>query len=887
MRSALAAAATRRAGRSRSTSLSAVPPSESSHDYAPELAAIAASILYRSPLPSREGRPIFVLNAAAFPDAWEVDYDNLLSYVLARLPGEEELISGTEYEVVFFAGGQPEGATSEKKQGPGMGWYLQAYHMLSRATRKKLQKLYIVHPRTWVRVLVGVFGTIVSPKFRRKIMHVNTLSQLALQVPIERLLIPPSTYLQDRKIEAEIGVPYMAGRKAFGARHPLPKNLNTGKTRLPRVLRETTSFLMLSQNVVMEGLFRIPPHSVLAGVLKEAYDRGQHFIVWKEKGATVVQPGIDQGLLDEVRLEDAYGVHLAASMIKMWYRELRDPIFPESSYARLRERYSSPDSQPSLEELVELILPASPLSPLTSISRKILTRHLLPLLSAIAEHEPQNKMNAENLSILFSMCLVCGTNQLEDAKMANVIKKVLQKAIAEWPLLREGLGMSKDAFAADLLPPSDRRDYEDPIDDESHTIDSEDNQEGHRIVMADIDGTDEIPEPKRAPILRPRSSGMAPPRKPSPPSLASADNASTTETKRAPTLPPRPPARSRAASAAKQQQPLLPLLDVVGVGGVKRKPAPMSAQAPDSAPAMLDPPRYSTVFDSEGKSLHVADSPASYALPADGFGPARRGESVRIVAADEEKKAHLPTHSEPEGRHPALHIPKRKAVSGDIPEGAMVAGVQGQGSTRSVSEGSMVADMAALAARRGASMGSQRGGAEGVGEETSISEPSSEGALGSTTDETAFRKPSWPASAMRIQQSRYQNSAPMAAARDGHLLPLRQSRTLPQSNHSTTTNSSSNPTTTGLQPPPSAPRPRAPSPGLLKRMETMEAASSQRSSTTEHGYGHGHQPRRLNMKKASVDDLRRLYEERVGFAEGLRRMDVVRRRGSSGVGEAT
>lgn len=30
-------------------------------------------------------------------------------------------------------------------------------------------------------------------------------------------------------------------------------------------------------------------------------------------------------------------------------------------------------------------------------------------------------------------------------------------------------------------------------------------------------------------------------------------------------------------------------------------------------------------------------------------------------------------------------------------------------------------------------------------------------------------------------------------------------------------------------------------------------------------------PKRLNLKKASVDDLRRLYEERVSLAEGLGR----------------
>lgn len=112
-----------------------------------------------------------MLNAAAFPDSQEADYDALLPYVLARLPGEDELINGREYEVVFLAGGNPESATSQRKSRPGWGWFVQAYHVLSRAMRKRLQKLYIVHERSWVRVLVEMFSTIVSPKFRRKIVH--------------------------------------------------------------------------------------------------------------------------------------------------------------------------------------------------------------------------------------------------------------------------------------------------------------------------------------------------------------------------------------------------------------------------------------------------------------------------------------------------------------------------------------------------------------------------------------------------------------------------------------------------------------------------------------------------------------------------------------------
>ena len=57
-------------------------------------------------------------------------------------------------------------------------------------------------------------------------------------IPIERLMIPPVVYLHDRKLCPDIDVPYASGRRAFGAPRPLPVNLNTGKTRLPRGLRQ-------------------------------------------------------------------------------------------------------------------------------------------------------------------------------------------------------------------------------------------------------------------------------------------------------------------------------------------------------------------------------------------------------------------------------------------------------------------------------------------------------------------------------------------------------------------------------------------------------------------------------------------------------------------------
>ena len=832
MRSVIAQAAQRRGERrrQRSASVSTVPPAETSDDYVPELATAAASILYRSPLPAKSGRPVYILNAAAFPDAFEVDYDSLLSYVLARLPGEEELLSGMEYEVIFFAGGQPDGATTEKKQGPGIGWYLQAYHVLGRATRKKLQRLYIVHPRTWVRVLVGVFGTIVSPKFKRKIVHVDKLSALALHVPMENLLVPPSVYLHDRKLSPDIYVPFATGKRAFGVKHPLPKNIDTRETRLPRVLRETSTFLLMPPNVGTEGLFRIPPHSTLASILKEAYDRGQHFIVWKEKDVTVVEPGVDESLIDEVRLEDAYSVHLAASLIKQWYRELRDPIFPDSSYEYLKQKYGSPETTVTPEDLVDIILPLSDASPLTVASREILTRHLLPLLSEVASREVDNKMSPENLAICFSMCLVCSSDQLEDAKVSSIARRILHAAIEEWPQLRVGMNISQDAFFEELKAPADSKDYEDPLEEgrpppqrpserpseRSSEDDAIEGREGHRIVLED---SEDKPEParNRAPTLPPRP-----------------DNTRTAQ--KAPTLPPRLSAPVSASSTS-------PSSDPASASSIpKRKPAP----------PILDPPRYSAVFDIDGNILHVADSPASYA-PVDGFGPPRR--SNWSYDENEKKGFPPPVFPEPSDPHPALNMPKRKALSGEQNRDSEPAETQAvTASARSASEGGLLAQ---FAAQKAAASLPQQAAAAINGKNTSDVVQSRESAAvqspGSVLSEGdgVFRKPTWPTSAR-----------PSSLAKP--MLPPRQAQTFPIIREPMNGSDLN------------VPKPRAPSAGLLKRMSSMEvspSASQQSSPSLE--------PRKLNLKKQSVEDLRRLYEERGSTARSLAKVDSLRRGSSS------
>ncbi|KYG43291.1 hypothetical protein M433DRAFT_112459 [Acidomyces richmondensis BFW] len=861
MRTALNAAAQRRAVRAHRNSnpITAVPPAEESADYLPELAAIAASILYRSPLPSPDGRPMYVLNAAAFPDALDVDYDSLLAYVLARLPGEDELLAGTDYEIVFFAGGPPDGATSDKKSGPGMGWYLQAYHVLSRALRKKLQRLYIVHPRTWVRVLLGVFATVVSPKFRRKIVHVNTLSQLALHLPIERLLIPPSAYLHDRRLVPEIDVPYASGRRAFGARHPLPKDLATGKSRLPRVLRETTSFLLLPSNVTTEGVFRIPPHSTLAGVLREAYDRGQRFIVWKERGATFVEPGMDAALVDEIRLEDAYHVHLATALIKTWYRELREPIFPESAYPHLRNTFPISASTVRLEDLLDLLSPISRTSPLSLVSREILRRHLLPMLSTVATHETENKMNADNLAICFAMCLVCGNDQLEDAKVASIVRRILAAAIEMWPQLCHDLNISGRAFSDDLKPPIDMRNYEDPLDEPPyHTRSSEDDaietKDGMQLDLIQMDDAehelaDDASQQPKVPTLPPRPrqraasaakhlAGLATaalPKKVRSRANSGAKESSPVDSMASPSLSVRPtdselspqtppidetampvlPQKTSAPSGLRAQLPALDTATATASPSVKRKPAPAlppDVDQTDNAPvsSLGNPPRSSHVFDSDGKSIHMANSPESYVF-VNGFG------SQTSPADGQRNLTEAGLTPELKPMQVAFGMPKRKA-SPDIISPPL---------------------------------------ATDVGENKSV-----------------CRKPSWPASSTTMHSLARPVFTGSSTLRHAQTIPI--INTPPADNNG----GADIPSSTNL------PKPRTPSPGLLKRMTSMEQQQQNYlsyngneigrvlrpqlnpgSSVQKQGLA---EPKKLNLRKASVDDLRRLYEERANTAESLK-----------------
>ncbi|KAI9831441.1 MAG: hypothetical protein M1819_005040 [Sarea resinae] len=857
--------------RLRGSSLSSVPPAQDSSNYSTSLASLAAQILYRSPLPSKDGLPIFVLNAAAFPDAKDVYYDALLPYVLSRLPGEDELIGGRGYEVIFFASGGGDGPTAARKGRPGWGWFVQAYHVLTRAMRKRLQKLYIVHERSWVRVLVEMFSTIVSPKFRKKIVHVSSLTSLALYLPIEDLLIPPSAYLHDRRLSPDIYAPYVTGKRAFAAKEPLPRNV-AGELRLPRVLRETSAFVLMDENPKTEGIFRIPPHSRLLNILREAYDRGQKFIVWKEQNTVLPAYGIGKGTtidkldIEEIKRTDGYGVLLAAGLIKLWYRELLNPVFPQHTYRELVNVAGREDETIEQSRLVELFSPHSQWSVLPMSSRLIVTRHLLPLLSKVASFQEYNQMTPFNLAICFSPALICGPDPVEDAKINGILCRVLESAIQQWEEgLREACGVEASMFDHALQGPPNDDDYEDPLEPEHRT--------------SAIDNAD---------AFQMRDNGLE-------------SGVTMQEADKKPPLPYRFHLKSD---------------EKTDIDDIRRKPAPSLSQ----------PPRYSMVIE-DGTLLPV--SPSSTSTTSDSF----QGPTLSITDSDTNPDIRIATIDTVDTHDTELTpSPKRKPVKTEQSIETAFEGSEARRQRKASDPGpisikrkplqppsptdpSPVHSVASisysteLSESLGRIMQKQRSASERSNAPPQL--PTPEISVDGSNDEAEFLKPDIPAvdrgrarslskvpTIQRLAQPIYPSSSTSSN-------PSRSTSTHNTSSAFTTPfttpfNTTTNSSTSSSLPAPHFPKKRVPSPALTSRMPSLSFSNNTDTNTNDPGTettAPPHRsksdagplssrlpppPRRLNLKlgQGSVDDLRRLYEERARAAGSL----VEAGKGSAGGG---
>ncbi|KAJ7273775.1 hypothetical protein C8J57DRAFT_1127983 [Mycena rebaudengoi] len=340
-----------------------------------------------------ETRPMVVLNASALPDPKEVNYDLLLSRILAYL----NLYVESDYTVVFFAAGG--------KHTPGWNWVWKAYRSLSRKYRKNLKRLYIVHSSFFSKMLFSLAGAIISPKFFRKLMYIATLSELACHIPLTQIDVPPAVYQENLKYESKISLPVTTrgDTHIFGVPLEDLMGFDGEKGGVPRVVRDAIQFIRES-GMEEEGLFRRSPQSVLLKAAQDAYDRG-----------------------NVVSLETFGDPHLAAVLLKKYLRDLPEPVIPESLYPVVRRcpqpsASNDPTDPTSVErDIASIAYIRDVLLPQLPLCVYILLSHVLHLMHEVSLRAASNRMDAHNLAVVLCPNLVGSkTNPARDVWMCGV-----------------------------------------------------------------------------------------------------------------------------------------------------------------------------------------------------------------------------------------------------------------------------------------------------------------------------------------------------------------------------------------------------------------------------------------------------------------------------------
>ena len=129
------------------------------------------------------GRPIVVYVASRLP-AKRLNMDDFLLYVIHVL----DAVVKEEYVLVYV------GTDVSSDNRPSVGWLKKAYRLFSRNYKKHIQKLYIIHPTPFTRLVLKVFKLFVSEKFWRKLVQVEDVATVFTYISREQLTLPEACF---------------------------------------------------------------------------------------------------------------------------------------------------------------------------------------------------------------------------------------------------------------------------------------------------------------------------------------------------------------------------------------------------------------------------------------------------------------------------------------------------------------------------------------------------------------------------------------------------------------------------------------------------------------------------------------------------------------------
>lgn len=193
---------------------------------------------------------------------------------------------------------------------------------------------------------------------------------------------------------------------------------------VPYIVPDCLLFL-LHNSLAIEGIFRISGDDDIIADLRRSYDEGKSHSHFRNAIATSVTES-----------------HDIASLIKLYFRLLPEPLFPKKYYRFLSETLQLPKEE-YINEMKTFLSPNSnleenpmklsnilPSEKLSVTNLKILS-YLSYVLHQITLHTEENKMTGDNLAIIFAPSVLCpeGSHELGLYELQNgiaIMKRLLE-----------------------------------------------------------------------------------------------------------------------------------------------------------------------------------------------------------------------------------------------------------------------------------------------------------------------------------------------------------------------------------------------------------------------------------------------------------------------------
>ncbi|KAJ3664410.1 hypothetical protein Zmor_008584 [Zophobas morio] len=318
------------------------------------------------------GRKIIVVYAHRLPPSAEINHVLFLNYLTHTLDQYVE----QDYSLVYFH----YGLSSKNK--PSLRWLVQAYKAFDRKYKKNLKALFLVHPTSFLKIVSQIFRPLISAKFGKKLNYIHTLKELNEHISLEKLDIPNDVIEHDKKLggtvtpTSDTTFQPSSPLQQFGVPLQFIKDNYNGP--IPPVVKQCVEYLDQPDALETEGIFRRSANTLKIKQLKEVANQGE--------------------------LLTFASAHEAAVLLKTFLRELKEPLLTHELYDEIMQ-FHTWDKDQRLRQVSILVMEKLP------VDNYQILKYIISFLSRVMERADLNKMNAQNLAVVFGPNLVWSENE--------------------------------------------------------------------------------------------------------------------------------------------------------------------------------------------------------------------------------------------------------------------------------------------------------------------------------------------------------------------------------------------------------------------------------------------------------------------------------------------